>query len=72
MQQRQVERRGVHKRYDAQHSLRLSVEWSRIEPERGLFDQTALRKYAEMIGLLRDPEMAAIRMRRVLAVAGIE
>ena len=35
------------------NSLRLSVEWSRIEPEQGLFDQTALRKYAEMIGLLR-------------------
>ena len=35
------------------NSLRLSVEWSRIEPEPGLFDQTALRKYAEMIGLLR-------------------
>jgi beta-glucosidase len=35
------------------NSLRISVEWSRIEPEQGLFDQTALRKYAEMIGLLR-------------------
>ena len=35
------------------NSLRLSVEWSRIEPEPGLFDQTSLRKYAEMIGLLR-------------------
>jgi len=35
------------------NSLRLSVEWSRIEPEQGVFDQTALRKYVEMIGLLR-------------------
>lgn len=35
------------------NSLRLSVEWSRIEPEAGVFDQTALRHYAEMIGLLR-------------------
>lgn len=35
------------------NSLRISVEWSRIEPEEGLFDQTALRKYAEMVGLLR-------------------
>lgn len=35
------------------NSLRLSVEWSRIEPEEGLFDQSALRKYAEMVGLLR-------------------
>jgi len=35
------------------NSIRLSVEWSRIEPEQGLFDQTALRKYAEIIRLLR-------------------
>lgn len=35
------------------NSIRLSVEWSRIEPEPGLFDQTALRKYAELIRLLR-------------------
>jgi beta-glucosidase len=35
------------------NSLRISVEWSRIEPAPGVFDQTALRKYAEMIGLLR-------------------
>ncbi|MCX6028614.1 MAG: glycoside hydrolase family 1 protein [Chloroflexi bacterium] len=35
------------------NSLRLSVEWSRIEPAPGLFDQTALRHYAAMIGLLR-------------------
>ncbi|OIO89723.1 MAG: hypothetical protein AUK03_14025 [Anaerolineae bacterium CG2_30_64_16] len=35
------------------NSLRLSVEWSRIEPEEGVFDQSALHRYAEMIGLLR-------------------
>jgi len=35
------------------NSLRLSVEWSRIEPEPGVFDGAVLRKYAEMIGLLR-------------------
>lgn len=35
------------------NSVRLSVEWSRVEPEPGLFDQTALRKYAEMMRLLR-------------------
>lgn len=35
------------------NSIRLSVEWSRIEPEPGMFDQTALRKYAEIIRLLR-------------------
>ncbi len=36
------------------NSLRLSVEWSRIEPEPGIFDQSALRRYAEIIRLLRD------------------
>lgn len=35
------------------NSLRVSVEWSRIEPAPGVFDQSALRKYAELIGLLR-------------------
>ena len=35
------------------NSLRLSVEWSRIEPEPGAFDQGALRHYRAMIGLLR-------------------
>jgi beta-glucosidase len=35
------------------NSLRLSVEWSRIEPEPDRFDATALRRYAAMIGLLR-------------------
>lgn len=35
------------------NSLRLSVEWSRIEPEPGVFDERALHHYREMIGLLR-------------------
>jgi beta-glucosidase len=35
------------------NSLRISVEWSRIEPEPGVFDQAALARYREMIGLLR-------------------
>jgi beta-glucosidase len=35
------------------NSLRLSVEWSRIEPEEGRFDAAALRHYAAMLGLLR-------------------
>lgn len=35
------------------NSLRLSVEWSRIEPEPGVFDRAALRQYAGMIDLLR-------------------
>ncbi len=34
------------------NSLRLSVEWSRIEPEQGVFDPSALAKYREMVGLL--------------------
>ena len=32
---------------------RLSVEWSRIEPEEGMFDQTAVRRYREMLTGLR-------------------
>ncbi len=36
------------------NSIRLSVEWSRIEPEPDVFDASALRKYAEMIRLLRQ------------------
>jgi beta-glucosidase len=36
------------------NSLRLSVEWSRIEPEPGTFDRVALARYREMIGLLRE------------------
>jgi beta-glucosidase len=36
------------------NSLRLSVEWSRIEPEPGTFDRDALARYGEMIGLLRE------------------
>lgn len=35
------------------NSLRLSVEWSRIEPEPGVFDEAVLRRYADMIDLLR-------------------
>jgi beta-glucosidase len=35
------------------NSLRLSVEWSRIEPEPGIFDQSVLNKYAAMMDLLR-------------------
>jgi len=36
------------------NSVRLSVEWSRIEPEPGVFDASALRQYAEMLRLLRQ------------------
>lgn len=36
------------------NSLRISVEWSRIEPAPGVFDQAALQHYANMINLLRQ------------------
>ena len=35
------------------NSLRISVEWSRIEPEPGVFDRPALDHYARMVKLLR-------------------
>ena len=36
------------------NSLRISVEWSRIEPRPGEFDPQALAKYGEMVRLLRE------------------
>jgi beta-glucosidase len=36
------------------NSIRISMEWSRIEPEPGVFDASALRHYAEMLRLLRQ------------------
>lgn len=36
------------------NALRISVEWSRIEPEPGEFDPAALAKYCEMVRLLRE------------------
>jgi beta-glucosidase len=36
------------------NSLRLSVEWSRIEPQQGVFSSQALDKYRQMIGLLLE------------------
>ncbi len=35
------------------NSHRLSVEWSRIEPKEGMFDQTTVRRYREMLKGLR-------------------
>ncbi len=35
------------------NALRLSVEWSRIEPEPGVFSREALARYAEMVRSLR-------------------
>jgi beta-glucosidase len=36
------------------NSLRLSVEWSRIEPEEGVFDQSAFEYYRAVLQLLID------------------
>lgn len=36
------------------NALRISVEWSRIEPAPGEFDAAALMKYGEMVRLLRE------------------
>jgi beta-glucosidase len=36
------------------NALRLSVEWSRIEPRPGSFDEAALQRYAELLGALRE------------------
>ena len=33
---------------------RLSIEWSRVEPEPGVFDHAALDRYRELVGGLRD------------------
>ena len=36
------------------NALRISVEWSRIEPRQGQFDHSALDKYASWISFLRE------------------
>jgi beta-glucosidase len=36
------------------NALRLSVEWSRIEPEKGRFDDAAIDRYREMLQALRE------------------
>ena len=33
---------------------RMSIEWSRIEPEEGIFDEKALEKYLKMFSLLKE------------------
>lgn len=37
-----------------QNTHRLSIEWSRIEPREGFFDDAALRRYREMLTALRQ------------------
>lgn len=38
----------------SQNALRLSVEWSRLEPQEGQWDHAAIARYREMLGALRD------------------
>ena len=37
-----------------QQTYRMSVEWARVEPERGRWDEAALERYRQELGLLRD------------------
>lgn len=43
-----------------QNAHRLSVEWSRIQPERDRWDENALDRYREMLRGLRDRNMTAM------------
>ena len=43
-----------------QNTHRLSVEWSRIQPERDRWDESALERYREMLRGLRDRNMTAM------------
>ena len=38
----------------SQNSLRLSIEWSRIEPTEGTWDHQAIARYREMLAALRE------------------
>jgi beta-glucosidase len=38
----------------SQNALRFSVEWSRIEPQEGEWDSTAISRYRDMLGALRE------------------
>ncbi|MBZ5505494.1 MAG: family 1 glycosylhydrolase [Acidobacteriia bacterium] len=54
--------RGAERDFDLARSLgvnalRLSVEWSRIEPEEGQWDDTALARYRQMLRALRERGM---------------
>ena len=43
-----------------QNALRLSVEWSRIQPERDRWDEAALDRYREMLRGLRERNLTAL------------
>ena len=38
----------------AQNAFRMSIEWSRIEPQEGVFDPAAIGRYREMITAVRE------------------
>ena len=40
------------------NAFRLSVEWARLEPRRGEFDQAALERYAEILSLCNERGLA--------------
>jgi len=40
-----------------QNTHRLSLEWSRIEPQEGQFDEAALQRYRQMLHALRDRKL---------------
>src|SRR5215472_932591 len=39
------------------NSLRLSLEWSRIEPRPGVFDSSAIDRYRQMLQALRERDI---------------
>ena len=41
------------------NTFRLSIEWARLEPESGQFDQAALERYLEILELLPRPQPRA-------------
>jgi beta-glucosidase len=42
------------------NSYRFSIEWSRVEPKEGQFDESALNHYAELIRLLREADITPV------------
>lgn len=42
------------------NSFRFSIEWSRIEPKKGVIDQTAVQYYKDILKELKDREMTPI------------
>ena len=54
------------------NALRLSIEWSRIEPEPGQWNATALGRYRDMLRALRDRGLAPmVTLHHFTARAGL-